>query len=280
MSFEVRVAWKEPFQIVGEKIRYTPDNHKSAPDNEISKLWVRFSARGGEIRDFNGRSYGISLIDQSYVPGQAFDYIASAGVTEIGDVPENMIAKSIPGALYCVITRKGPIQDIGLAYAYFEETWLPDSDYFRDSGALIELYDERYRGNDNPESVMELWFPIRRKQESPIENRVASLFVHVTDLRRAAEWYCKLLGLPVLEERLNGGPVYWFDLPGTGLVLDSDAGNESNPNWQHEKPLVMLPASDIDRAHAYIREKAEVFQSLTGSDRWLTLISAIRKGMP
>jgi catechol 2,3-dioxygenase-like lactoylglutathione lyase family enzyme len=104
-----------------------------------------------------------------------------------------------------------------------------------------------------------MWIPIRNTQLLPIENRVASLFVHVTDLRIAAEWYCKLLGLPILEERLNGGPVYWFDLQGTGLVLDSDSGNESDPSWRREKPLVMLPASDIDRAYAYVREKAEVY---------------------
>ncbi|MBE9914188.1 hypothetical protein G8C92_09095 [Paenibacillus donghaensis] len=55
----------------------------------------------------------------------------------------------------------------------------------------------------------------------PLVNRVASVFVHVTDLRLSAEWYSRLLGLPVMEERMNGGPVYWFDFEGTHLILDS-----------------------------------------------------------
>ncbi|BFH62906.1 VOC family protein [Paenibacillus azoreducens] len=57
--------------------------------------------------------------------------------------------------------------------------------------------------------------------EIPLVNRVASVFVHMTDLRRSAEWYSRLLGLPVMEERMNGGPVYWFDFAGTHLILDS-----------------------------------------------------------
>ncbi len=59
----------------------------------------------------------------------------------------------------------------------------------------------------------------------PLANRVASVFVHVTDLRTSAEWYSRLLGLPLMEERLNGGPVYWFDFQGTHLILDSNRVN-------------------------------------------------------
>ncbi|WP_276354003.1 VOC family protein [Cohnella caldifontis] len=107
---------------------------------------------------------------------------------------------------------------------------------------------------------MDIWFPIRPARDVPLENRVASVFVHVADLRRSAEWYCRLLGLPVLEERLNGGPVYWFDLPGTHLILDSDAANRQNPDWRETMmPRLMFPAADIDRAYDYVREKGKPF---------------------
>ncbi|MEF2967171.1 VOC family protein [Paenibacillus sp. M1] len=90
----------------------------------------------------------------------------------------------------------------------------------------------------------------------PIENRVGSVFVHVTDLRRAAEWYSRLLGLPIMEERLNGGPVYWFDFQGAHLILDSDAANRENPDWSEEMmPRIMFPTRDIDLAYQYIRDK-------------------------
>ncbi|GIO34542.1 MULTISPECIES: VOC family protein [Paenibacillus] len=90
----------------------------------------------------------------------------------------------------------------------------------------------------------------------PLVNRVASVFVHVTDLRRSAEWYSRLLGLPMMEERLNGGPVYWFDFQGTHMILDSDAVNRQNPDWNEGMmPRIMFEAKNIDDAFRYVREK-------------------------
>jgi len=97
--------------------------------------------------------------------------------------------------------------------------------------------------------------PIR---QIPVENRIASVFVHVTDLRKSAEWYSRLLELPIREERLNGGPVYWFDFQGTHLILDSNSANRQNPDWHEEmKPRLMFPVRDIDEAFIYLKEKAE-----------------------
>lgn len=94
----------------------------------------------------------------------------------------------------------------------------------------------------------------------PLLNRVGSVFVHVTDLRSAAEWYSRLLGLPVKEERLNGGPVYWFDFAGTGLILDNNSGNRQNPEWRESmKPRYMYAAADIDEAYSYVKHKATVW---------------------
>lgn len=94
----------------------------------------------------------------------------------------------------------------------------------------------------------------------PIQNRAASIFVHVTDLRRSAVWYSDLLGLPLIEVRLNGGPVYWFDIPGTGLILDNNANNRLNPEWHEDMlPHIMFACDDIDEAYAYVKTKAEPF---------------------
>ncbi|MCZ8513634.1 VOC family protein [Paenibacillus filicis] len=94
---------------------------------------------------------------------------------------------------------------------------------------------------------------------SPIENRIGSVIVHVSDVRRAAEWYCKLLGLPLNERQLDGGSVYFFDLPGTGLLLDNNQNNRKNPDWREDmKPLFMYPCSDIDEAYAYVGSRTEV----------------------
>ncbi|MCM3130058.1 MULTISPECIES: VOC family protein [unclassified Paenibacillus] len=97
-------------------------------------------------------------------------------------------------------------------------------------------------------------------QIKPIENRITSLFVHVTDLRRAAEWYSQLLGLQVREERLTSGPVYWFDLPEAHLILDSNTENRKNPEWREEmKPRFMLACSNIDEAYEHTEHKAVTY---------------------
>lgn len=255
---QTRVVWKDAFLAVGEKIRFDPSADVPPSENEIFRLWNRFNERVGEIEHIEGGMYGLCLLSPDCKPDDPFDYVAAVGVSRAERVPEGMTVESVPGGLYCVVTRRGVIDEIGAAFRYFWDEWLPQSGYVFRDGAEFEYYDERYRGNHDPESVMDIWFPIRPAQPVPLENRIASAFVHVTDLRRSAEWYSRLLGLPVLEERLNGGPVYWFDLPGTHLILDTNAANRQNPAWREEMmPRFMLPAADIDDAYRYVQAKAE-----------------------
>jgi predicted enzyme related to lactoylglutathione lyase len=35
MSFETRIVWKEPFKVVGQKIRFTPSQHTPPSENSI-----------------------------------------------------------------------------------------------------------------------------------------------------------------------------------------------------------------------------------------------------
>ena len=254
-----KVVWKDAFTIVGEKIRFDPSAGTPPSGNAIAKLWPRFSERVGEIERVVGGAYGLCLFDEGAAPGAPFDYIAGVGVSRADHVPEGMTSHSVPGGWYCVVTRQGPIDEIGAALDYYRREWLPKSGYVCAS-LEFEYYDERYRGNDDPSSVMDVWFAIRPARPVPIENRIASVFIHVTDLRRSAEWYSRLLGMPVFEERMNGGPVYWFDLGDTGLVLDSDVNNRKDPSWSEAAmPRIMFPAKDIDEAHAYVRERATTF---------------------
>ncbi|PYI53433.1 VOC family protein [Paenibacillus flagellatus] len=96
------------------------------------------------------------------------------------------------------------------------------------------------------------------KTQIPLHKRIAAVFMHAADLRRSAEWYGELLGWPVAEERLNRGPVYRFELPGTALVLDNGSFDEPDPGKRAApQPLVMLACDDIDAAYDYIRTKAE-----------------------
>ena len=256
-TLHARVVWKDAFRAVGEKIRFDPSEGAAPSENAISRLWQRFGERVGDIEHVSGGGYGFNLCEPGFTPGAPFDYLAAVGVSAEGRVPEGMEAISFPAGLYCVVTRQGVIDEIGAAYRYYWDTWLPQSGYRDRCGAAsFEFYDDRYRGNHDPASIMELWFPIEPDQELPLENRVASAFVHVTDLRRSADWYSRLFGIPVMEERLNGGPVYWFDFAGTHLILDTNEGNRNDESWREDMaPRLMLAARDIDEAHRYAKER-------------------------
>jgi predicted enzyme related to lactoylglutathione lyase len=88
--------------------------------------------------------------------------------------------------------------------------------------------------------------------KSPIENVVGSVFIHVYDLRRSAEWYSMAIGLPLFEERLNGGNVYWFMLEGgTGIILDDNKSNR--PDAPHV--LFMYKTSNIEGAYRFLADQ-------------------------
>ncbi|HEY0828558.1 MAG TPA: VOC family protein [Bacilli bacterium] len=85
--------------------------------------------------------------------------------------------------------------------------------------------------------------------KSPIDHVVESAFVHVSDLRRSAEWYSMVMGLPLLEDRLNGGNVYWMKLQGgTGIILDDNGSNM--PDTPRVK--FMYKTSDIEASYRFL----------------------------
>jgi len=97
--------------------------------------------------------------------------------------------------------------------------------------------------------------------KSPVDNKVSGVFIHVTDLRRAAEWYSAVMGLPLLENRLNGEPIYCFDLDGgANIVLDNHYNEPDEPH-----ALFNYLTADIQAAYRYAESKG--INMLTGIKR-------------
>jgi predicted transcriptional regulator YdeE len=74
-------------------------------------------------------SYGLCLFGPNMEPGKPFDYMAGAGVSAFEEIPEDLIAETFPGGLYCVVQRRGMIDEIGKAFQYVHGSWLPNSEY-------------------------------------------------------------------------------------------------------------------------------------------------------
>ena len=89
----------------------------------------------------------------------------------------------------------------------------------------------------------------------PIENRIDTIFIHVSDLERSIKWYSELLGLQVVEG-LHTGPVYILNMPDgrPGITLDNHCFDEDYKFIPSNQPLFNLSASDIKAAFNHVNK--------------------------
>lgn len=98
---------------------------------------------------------------------------------------------------------------------------------------------------------------------SPIANRVDTIFVHVTDLEKSVEWYSNLLGLEVKGE--VQGPIYTFEMGEgrPGLTLDNHCFDDNYVFVPQNQPLFNLNTEDIDAAYQFVNQRGiEIVQEI------------------
>jgi predicted enzyme related to lactoylglutathione lyase len=89
----------------------------------------------------------------------------------------------------------------------------------------------------------------KRRRGSVSDFQIGSVFVHVKDANKAANWYANLLGKP--EPQPTEGPVQFMETDdGRGLVIDD---NRNNALGIH--PAFMLETSDIQLAYKRVSEQ-------------------------
>ncbi|WP_409274756.1 VOC family protein [Neobacillus sp. SCS-31] len=86
-----------------------------------------------------------------------------------------------------------------------------------------------------------------------IENRIDTIFVHVTDLERSVRWYSELLGLEVREGKRNG-PIYTLNMGDgrPGITLDNHCFEKDYSFIPSNQPLFNLSATDINEAFNHV----------------------------
>jgi len=142
---EPRIVRLPAFHVVGMAGRFTP-----ATTSHIPLLWERFVPYMDRIPYRRGsHTLGVCVdADPSTIEQDGFTYVAGVEVERIGDVPEGLMALTVPANAYAVFTHTGHI-------AYFPDTvkqvwgrWLPASRYRHVPAPDLEWYDERW----NPET--------------------------------------------------------------------------------------------------------------------------------
>ncbi|RLL41308.1 VOC family protein [Oceanobacillus piezotolerans] len=87
---------------------------------------------------------------------------------------------------------------------------------------------------------------------SPIQNRMNTVFVHVKNLKDSVKWYTNLLGQQYVESEVSL-PVYNIQINHhTGLTLDAGptSGKKVTPQ---EYPLFNFHTDDIKAAYHYVQ---------------------------
>jgi catechol 2,3-dioxygenase-like lactoylglutathione lyase family enzyme len=86
---------------------------------------------------------------------------------------------------------------------------------------------------------------------NPILNQVGTIFIPVSNIEEARDWYCEILGLPTDGEILYGH-LYILPMNGTGIVLDSKIYSEENI---FKTPLFHFNTNNIENAFEYMKNK-------------------------
>jgi len=163
-------------------------------------------------------------------------------------LPPGTVQLALPAGRFLTQTHVGPLEGIaeafGELYAHAEANGLAANDLKLDFGydpALSAPPHQLFLGISTPEMDAFL-----ESLSSPVHNEVGAIFIPVSDIAAARDWYCALLGREPTGDILFG---HLWVVPmraGSGLVLDSkDFGGPHDG-----KPAFHFNSRDLPAAHA------------------------------
>ncbi|MCA9604331.1 MAG: AraC family transcriptional regulator [Myxococcales bacterium] len=134
------------------------DSERNNIAAEIPPLWAAFLPRLEEIpHRVPGTCYGV--IRQSEASSERLEYIAAMQVTAVGELPEGMIASTLPASRYARFEHRGPVADLDHTVSYAYSTWLLCSGMRHTYGPDLEIYGADYHPV-SPDSLIHYAMPV------------------------------------------------------------------------------------------------------------------------
>lgn len=85
---------------------------------------------------------------------------------------------------------------------------------------------------------------------NPIKKRMNGVFIPVSNLEQARDWYCRLFDIPN-DGEIFFGHIYVIDLEGSAsLILDSKI---YAPDHVYKVPSIQLASDDIQQSYEYVK---------------------------
>lgn len=94
-------------------------------------------------------------------------------------------------------------------------------------------------------------------KQSPLKNKIGSVFLPVRDIEQAREWYSRILGLDPLESEIIAGHLCPLPLEGPGLILDTMpmwGGKEPGGAPAITTPAFMFLTDDLEASYEFVKE--------------------------
>jgi len=141
ITMEPTFTETEEIKVIGIMANFNEDTKSGIPE-----LWTGFGPRMGEIKArLEGCTYGVCF--PAVLGDDNFDYMAAVPVSSFDEIPEGMVARTIPPHKYAVFTHKmgedSLHNDLQKSVQYIWGTWLPSSGFEHARVPDFELYDER-----------------------------------------------------------------------------------------------------------------------------------------
>jgi catechol 2,3-dioxygenase-like lactoylglutathione lyase family enzyme len=99
---------------------------------------------------------------------------------------------------------------------------------------------------------------------SPIMDQISGVFIPVSNIENARDWYCDILGLPANGEILFGH-LYVIPMNGPSIVLDSKIFANDKI---YKVPAFQFRTNNIHEAYEFMRAKNVQFISGIENDHW------------
>lgn len=99
---------------------------------------------------------------------------------------------------------------------------------------------------------------------NPIINQIGTIFIPVSNVEKARNWYCDILGLACSGEILFGH-LFIIPMNGTGIVLDSKIYSEET---RLKTPLFHFNTNNIEQAYKYMKNKNVKLTTAIEHNHW------------
>jgi len=144
-------------------------------ENEIGRLWDRFlaymAAHGDDIQHIREENVAYEVhVEGTETAAKGFQEVfVGVEVTQLTEVPVNLLVKILPSATCAVFTLRG--EEIAADWAMIVGEWLDGSDTYESAATYgFQCYDERFKGVDNlAESELDIYVPLKRVNDVPTD---------------------------------------------------------------------------------------------------------------